>query len=335
MQLLQVVFEGTAALRPQRRAQDLLGHKRIAVAVAADPAADAQEGGEALREQDAFAGERLFEICIEARQFAEEGIVVIGEAVGHLVDHPKARPAQQICLPQGQDRAAQCRLVGRKLGCGQRQRAARGQQVGDFHLAVDRAFAAHLGRMCGQHRHDHGAGEEGDQPLGRDTLSAHTGERMGHGAFARHRIAQRMSTGAADVVPVLGDIGEMGKKAEGTNDLERGDRRQIVQCRFEIAARRNILVTAKADRILANRLDGVEDRRPALLAHRVAEDTAEQPDIVAQRQILVFGLQSAWHRHGSPFRRRSCRNHALPFPSSSLPRPLAGRGRGDGPFALS
>ena len=65
------------------------------------------------------------------------------------------------------------------------------------------------------------------------------------------------------------------KKAEGANDLKRLGRRQAVQCRFEIAARRNILVAAEADRVLANMLDGVEDCLAALLAHRVAKNAAE------------------------------------------------------------
>ena len=54
-----------------------------------------------------------------------------------------------------------------------------------------------------------------------------------------------MLTGAADVVLILGDIGKVRKKAEGTNDLERLLWRQRVQCRFEIAARHDILVAAK------------------------------------------------------------------------------------------
>ena len=99
---------------------------------------------------------------------------------------------------------------------------------------------------------------------------------------------------------VLGDIGEMRKKAEGANDLQCLLRRQAVQCRFELAARGNILVAAKADRVLANVFDGVEGGLAALLAYRVAEEAAEQPDIVAQRQIFVVGLDGLRFRHGLP-----------------------------------
>jgi len=202
-------------------------------------------------------------------------VVVIGDAIGDFVDHAKASSAQQICLPQGEDRPTQRRLVGCELSRDQRQPVALVQKAGDLHLAVDHALAPHFGRMCGQYRHDHGAGEEGPEARGRDTGFARAGKRMGHRAFARRGGGQVVSMGAADVVLVLGDIGEMRKKAEGANDLKRLGRRQAVQCRFEIAARRNILVAAEADRVLANMLDGVEDRRTALLAYRVSQNAAQ------------------------------------------------------------
>ncbi len=107
-----------------------------------------------------------------------------------------------------------------------------------------------------------------------------------------------MSTGAADVVLVLGDIGEMRKKAEGANDLQRLLWRERVQCRFEIAARHDILVAAESHRALANALDNGKDRLAALFAYRVAEDAAEQTDIVAKREILVLALDRLKLRHG-------------------------------------
>src|SRR5258705_197859 len=73
--------------------------ERVAIAIAADPAAYAQEGGEAVRERHARACKLLFEVGVEARQFRQERIVVIGEGVGHLVDYAEAGYAQQICLP--------------------------------------------------------------------------------------------------------------------------------------------------------------------------------------------------------------------------------------------
>jgi hypothetical protein len=42
---------------------------------------------------------------------------------------------------------------------------------------------------------------------------------------------------------------------------------------------------------LPNVFDSFEDRFPALLAYRVTKNSAEQPDVFAKRQILVFGLE--------------------------------------------
>src|SRR6202012_961401 len=46
VQLLEIEIEDAARLQPQRAAHDISGHKRIAVAVAADPASHLQEGSE-------------------------------------------------------------------------------------------------------------------------------------------------------------------------------------------------------------------------------------------------------------------------------------------------
>jgi hypothetical protein len=106
-----------------------------------------------------------------------------------------------------------------------------------------------------------------------------------------------MGSGTADVVPILGDIGEMREEAEGSNDQNRDCRGQAVQCRFEVVACRSVLVSAEADRALANLLDDVEDRVAALLAYRVPKDSAEQPDVIAQREIFVVGLDCPRFRH--------------------------------------
>ena len=146
---------------PQCRAQYALGHKGIAVAIPADPAAQPQKGRETLRERYAHTGKLLFQIGVEPRQPGEKGMVVIGKAVGHLVNHTQAGAAQRIGLPQGQHGAAQRRLVRSEFSRGRSRPVALRDQLGDFHFAIDRALAPHFGRMRGQYRHHHGAGKEG------------------------------------------------------------------------------------------------------------------------------------------------------------------------------
>src|SRR6516164_190058 len=159
--------------------------------------------------------------------------------------------------------------------------------MGDFHFTVDRALAPHFRGMCGQYRHNHGIGKERREPGGWDTGLTRPGKCVSHCTFARCRSDQRMRMRAADVMLVLSDIGEMREKAKGANDLQRLLWRHTVKRRFKIAPRRNILVAAESNRVLPNVLHDFEDGGAALLADRVAEYSAEQPNIVAQRQIFV------------------------------------------------
>ena len=86
---------------------------------------------------------------------------------------------------------------------------------------------------------------------------------------------------------VLGDVGEMREVAEGPHDLHRLIGRQIVQDGLQRAPGRLVIVAMEADRRLPNALHDIEDRVTLLLADGVAEDAPEQPDIVAQRLVLL------------------------------------------------
>ena len=93
----------SAAAGPAR--STLGGDEGVAVAVAADPAAHAQEGRQLGAVPGRVAvGELVLEGGVEARQLAQEGVVVIREAVRHLVDHLEPGAAQDAGLPEGQDR---------------------------------------------------------------------------------------------------------------------------------------------------------------------------------------------------------------------------------------
>ena len=101
MHLVQVEAAGRGSLCSRKRlAQHLGGDEGIAVAVAADPAADAQERGQ-LGVAPGRVGRRelVFERRIEARQLAQERGVVIGEAVRDLVEDSQPGPAQDAGLP--------------------------------------------------------------------------------------------------------------------------------------------------------------------------------------------------------------------------------------------
>lgn len=94
-----------------------------------------------------------------------------GEAVCErhaAAGHANARSACRLVFHRV--RTARCNAISfAKLSRRQEGPTARGQELGDFGFAVDRALASHLLWMSGQHRPDRGIGEEGRETSGRDT----------------------------------------------------------------------------------------------------------------------------------------------------------------------
>ena len=96
-----------------------------------------------------------------------------------------------------------------------------------------------------------------------------------------------MGAVAADVMLVFGDVGEMREIAVGANDRERLIGAKAVERRLELTPGGDLIVAMEPDRGPADLLDQLEDLFAFLLAHRVAEDSAEQADVVAERHILI------------------------------------------------
>jgi hypothetical protein len=108
VELLQIEAERVLALEQESLAQHVRRDERIAVPVAADPASHAQERGKLhIAPGRVHGGELVLQGGVEARQLLEEGVVVIGQAVHHLVDDLEPVAAQDAGLPQGEDRPAQ------------------------------------------------------------------------------------------------------------------------------------------------------------------------------------------------------------------------------------
>ena len=104
--------ERPVTLHSQCVAQYRGGNEGVAVAVATDPAADPQEGRQ-LRPV-AVCRKVVFEPAVQAGQLRQEGVVVVGQAVGDFVgDRELGRP-QHPRLPQGQHAATQRLVV---VGC--------------------------------------------------------------------------------------------------------------------------------------------------------------------------------------------------------------------------
>ena len=288
VQLVEIIAERAGALLPHRLVQHLGGDERVAVAVAADPRADAQEGRDRPLAALVPEGvEPVLDRAVEARQLLEEGVVVIGEAVGDLVDHLQPRLAQHVGAPEDDDAAPEPLLVERQLLRVAQRPVALVEQLGDLEFAGERALAPHFGRVGGQHRAHQRGIEKGGEPLGLDARLAHVLEGEGERAGAGSGAENRMRAVAADVMLVLGDVGEMGEVAERPHDRQGLVGAEGIEHRLELAPRAGLVVAVEADRGLADLLDQRVGLLALLLAHRVAEDAAEQADVVAQRPVLV------------------------------------------------
>jgi hypothetical protein len=86
---------------------------------------------------------------------------------------------------------------------------------------------------------------------------------------------------AADVMLVLRDVGEMREKAERPYDLQRFDRRQSVERRFELTPRRDVSSRRKRTEFCRIRSTVSKHSLATMLPDRLAKNSPEQPDVFA------------------------------------------------------
>ena len=94
----------------------------------------------------------------------------------------------------------------------------------------------------------------------------------------------------ADAVVLLGDVGQVEEMREGARQRDRGIDRQAGQHRRQLA---EVAVGARA-RALGQRahvLDALEDRLARVRPQRLAEQLAEQPDILPQRLVRIVHVR--------------------------------------------
>ena len=209
LHLVEVEGQRGLALPFQRELEGAGIHVGVAVAVAADPVAHAEERRDRLAEQ-------VFELAIKARNGAEERRPVVTERVLDLVAHREGAEAQQARLPQLGDADPQQRGVGVAVASVE-QGVARRQKVGDGEFRVQQAFALHFGGMRGEHRRHPSVLQHLGDPVGRDPGFRHPLK----GPHQRSRLGRRVGLlivkgTPAQVVPIFGDVGQVGKVAEGT-----------------------------------------------------------------------------------------------------------------------
>src|SRR3981189_2764524 len=92
-----------------------------------------------------------------------------------------------------------------------------------------------------------------------------------------------------DVVVIFGNIGEMREIAEGTDDANGLADRHAVEDDFQFMPRRLVLIPVEPDRGLPNAFDQFEHVGAFLIAHGVAEDASEPPDVFTHPRVPFDG----------------------------------------------
>ena len=81
----------------------------------------------------------------------------------------------------------------------------------------------------------------------------------------------------------------MGEIAEGADDAHGLGDRHAVEDDLELAPCRPVVVAVEPDRGLPDALDQVEHVGAFLVAHGIAKDAPQQPDVFAEPHILFEG----------------------------------------------
>ena len=289
MHLAEVVVEGDLGLAPEGMLEHLGGDEGIAVAVAADPAADGEHRGESghlpLARQPR---QRVLDVAVQARHGIDEGVVEVRERVLDLVLHAQLHGPQHARLPERGDDAAQLALGALAFLVEEVGLVALREPAGYGELQVQGAAPLHFRRVRGEHGSHADALERGR------ALGARRAPREGVREQAAQGRGQRRGSGAAilpvaaDVVAVLGDVGEHREVAERAHHHHRLAIGEGIQGLGQRAARGDILEAPAGHREPADRLDQLVGLLALVQPDGFAQDAAEEADVLGERRVL-FG----------------------------------------------
>ena len=295
-----VVRQGAAgaARRGLERREDVLGrddgggaghvrrHVRVAVAVAPDPRAEADERAHDRGLRAGRIGlQPVVEPPVDLGEHVEEGRVEHGHDGPHLVEHHRLGCPERRRAPEHVDLGQQAPLVLGQRRPADVQRVALRHQVRDPpDRGGDRAPAG-LGGMGGDDRAELELLQPRDRRVEPDLLG-----QGGHGCregVVRGELVRGQdglpTVQRADAVVLLGEVREVEVARESARDLFGPGRGEALDEILGLDERFHPGLVVGADRQLAQPLDVGQQLAAASLAEHRAEEAAEQPDVVAQR----------------------------------------------------
>ncbi|CFM96244.1 Uncharacterised protein [Bordetella pertussis] len=280
---LQIVLEQHRGLPQQRAFQRGGVDIGIAVAIAADPAAHAQERferwGRRRERLDGLAVEQPGQVAVDARDDIEEGAAVIGQRVLDLVGHGQPRVAQHARLPQRGDLADQGQVQFGQFVGGQFALALH-QQGRDFAMHVQRALALHFGGVGGQHRHHAGLAQQAADPGIVHALRLERFDGLAQAAALRTGAGQGALALAPVLVAVLGDVGQVQEVAERARHRVGVVASQLLDAGLQQLVVGRVAGTTKPDGGAAQGFDRVVHPLALASLDDFAQAPAQQPDIV-------------------------------------------------------
>ena len=286
MDAVQIISDRRRRAALQRILQLGRLNEGIAVAIAADPAAHAQE---TLRPRP----QHPFPPGIERGQHGQEAVPKISEDIFDFVGNEQLFAAQRACLPQERDLAKDSFVQIFPVRRFRAPRVFEVHQVGDAVLVVDHALAPHLGRVGGQHRHDQAVCQKVEHRVAPHALRFKTLERGGD-------IGARFGR---DTLAILRQIGEHRKQHEAAREIQRIIEAERIQP--GVGKVRAVKPSRAIDRGGADIFGLLIEFFPAIGANDVTQQPPEIADIGILRDrrggLLCVALHGRYAalRHGS------------------------------------
>ena len=310
LEALQVVLvqrERGLAVDEQRVLGDGGGDVGVAVAVAAHPGAEAQQGGHGEGMARIVAGERRLEVGIDAGHDLPQRVLEVVEPVVHLVEDGGRALVDLFREPQRRDLLADAVLDLRALAGRQPRVVERLREAGQAAQLVEHGAAARFRGMRGED----GLDEQAVQPA-LQVLGGHAGGGRGRHRFRDRLLARGLRAGLgggalalaqhAEAVALLGHVHEMEVRGERAHDQAR-----LVQGQGVRAPQQRLALGPEVARPAAVRAQGLGlgavllDQRKAGLAFLLAQDLAQQAaegvDVAPERVLLGFA-RAARRVHG-------------------------------------